>query len=157
MTKRNSEADVRAALTAIADDVGLFAYKPPDDARTSKPADFFAWWPGGQTVESAWLEVKDTKAVGTFNWNAMMTPAQIAAIRTARELQLPYYLVVYWRTRGEWTISNARTMGADFDVFGDHGRTRPFTKVEMMSRYGVQCWPGQLSSTLKSVLLEATI
>lgn len=151
MTKSHSEADVKAALNYAADDLeGLFSYKPPDDARNTKPCDFMVWWQGKleETIPvgfAAWIEVKDVTATQVFSMNELR-PSQRAGIRAAAAAGIPYLLAVYWRLHQDWTISDAIKLTAE-----PHPAV---SRTLLMSRYGVQSTPGQLGSTLRLVLEE---
>jgi hypothetical protein len=52
--KGPSEGKVREALEALAVDMPLLFYKPPDDARNWKPADFLVWW-GVSAANMTWV------------------------------------------------------------------------------------------------------
>lgn len=159
--KGTSEAQVRDALKAM-DLEGLIVYKPPDDARNWKPADFLVWWlrirdlgplrdPG-----SGWVEVKETQNIGTFPL-ADLRPSQKQAIRMAKEAGLPYLLVIRWRARklgaGTWSIVDAvRLLDWVEEV-----TARTLISVErtlLESRFGTNADPGQLASLLRLALTE---
>jgi hypothetical protein len=151
MSKGPSEAVFSEALNGL--DLALYAYKPPDDARTRKPCDFMVWFRslndrGEPLTQSAWFEVKDVDTVGRFNVNELR-PAQKAGIRDAGRVGIRYYLAVYWRSLHSWTI------GPAYRIL-EHAVTEGNTSIPrtlMMSRLGVETTPGQLGSTLKDVLL----
>ncbi len=136
--KGPSEGMLREALSDV-DLSGLVVYKPPDDARNWKPADYMVWWLGG----SAWLEVKATDAADTWPLSELRK-SQRLGIEQARRADLPYVVCVYWQRHHDWTLSLA-------DELVDAGQPR-FTRTELMSRYGVEARPTHLASTLRGLL-----
>lgn len=146
--KRESESLFGEALRNC--DVSAFVYKPPDDARNRKPCDFMVWFARlddtGLTSGSAWFEVKDTRAVNTFNFKELR-PAQLQGAREAQRVGIPYWLAVYWRVHRHWTISDlGKIMAASWPLTS-------ITRMQLMSRYGIDSEPIMLRSTLKDVLL----
>lgn len=160
MTKGRSEPFVREALRKVAEDVdGLVVYKPPDDARNWKPADFLVWWPDDtmilvgderiRMVRCAWIEVKQTDAVATWPLNDLR-PSQTRAAADAHDAGIPYLILIYWKRSRDWTVVDGVRLIYDSPPEHRHSVGRPL----LMSRYGVQSSPGNLASTLKSALLE---
>jgi hypothetical protein len=161
--KGDTEDKVRVALNQAG--MGLVVYKPPDDARNWKPCDFMVWWGStdtwmakgvalrGTSPSSAWIDVKDNRAVGTFAL-ADIRPSQRQGIAAASSIGLPYWLVVWWREQKRWTISNAvRLMG---DVAAEEeASTQRVTSVtfgQLSSKLGIDSGQNQLGSTLAMAL-----
>lgn len=151
--KRSSEGTFRASLGDV--DLAMHVYKPSDRDINKKPCDYMTWvaWSlsidnGPPSTLSAWFEVKDVDAVNVFNFRELR-PAQVAGIRTAARLGIPYWLAVYWRRHRAWTISNAKRL-VDEEINQGH---QSVTRELLMSRYGVDATPATLSSVLKDVLL----
>lgn len=140
--KRPSEGEFGEALRRV--DLPLFVYKPPDDARNRKPCDFMVWSRAGG---STWFEVKDIDAVNTFSINEFR-PAQKLGIREADSVRIPYWVAVYWRRHGSWTISRANMVMAYAVAVGYTGISREL----LMSRFGIESSPKLLASTLTDVL-----
>lgn len=141
--KGTSEAKVRAALTRLAEDMPMVVYKPPDDARNWKPADFLVWLNGQQ---SAMIEVKDNRGLNTYPL-ADLRPNQRKSIHEAAAIGLPYWLVIWWRRRNAWTVSNAVRLltEADYD----------FSSVgwqQLAGIWGVDCTTETLPSTIGAAL-----
>jgi hypothetical protein len=146
--KGPSEAKFREGLVDTG--MNLLIYKPPDDARNWKPCDFMVWWhgrtealPGDEaSLRSAWFEVKENTVKAGFNLKRELRPAQRGGIREAIAVGLPYYLAIWWKTRGVWTISEARPFleldGAPFEYFA--------------GKYGIDALPSTLGSVLAAVL-----
>lgn len=155
MTKRSSEGELGAALRSIEDLDGLIVYKPPDDARNWKPADFMVWWLAPKTpyagmVRAAWLECKDVTSVNTFA-KAELRPSQIKGIRDAAAAGLPYFLCVYWRLARRWTISDAIRVYRWFAEPANVLATS-IPRELLMSRFGIDAAPRDLAQTLKIAL-----
>ena len=148
-----SEDRVRAALHGHE---GMLVYKPPDDARNWKPADFLCWWGGelvipGETVSfesqvrSAMLEVKQNPlkalwhVVGTGGES--LRPNQLAAAKGAWAVGLPYVIAVYWKQLRRWSIH--RWNPGFPDTMSWH---------EAVSRYGVEAEGTALPLILRGVL-----
>lgn len=143
MTKGPSEAAVRDALRAM--NVDSYVYKPPDDARNWKPCDFMVWWhEDGEPPGSAWIEVKETKAVKLFNLPRELRVSQTNGILDAVQLGIPYLLVVHWTRQRDYTISDAAQLPLDDTV----------TRADLMTRYGVNAQPRDLAMMLRAALLE---
>lgn len=190
--KGQSEATVRAALTRLAEDMPMVVYKPPDDARNWKPADFLVWWgpdarestrwqirsstvvrgiappkPGdvlplsaGEQVEiigirpgSAMLEVKDNALVDTLAIKELR-PNQRKSIREAMAIGLPYWLVVWWRRKQRWTVSDAAKVLTHIRDEEDRGKAdhtyipRAPTFSHLSSFMGVDCTTETLPGTI---------
>ena len=145
MTKGSSEATFGAALRDV--DLALHIYKPPDDARNWKPCDFMVWFRNAGLVDSAWFEVKSVDALDRFNINELR-PSQKLGIREAGAIGIPYYLAVYWTKHQSWTISVAYKVVEHAVAEGNTSVKRAL----LMSRFGIQSAPANLSSTLKDVL-----
>lgn len=148
--KGKSESKVREALNQV-ELSGLVVYKPPDDARNWKPCDYIVWWQAGEGSgehpsdmlhpHSAWLEVKECKAVGTFNAGREIRPSQRKAIAEAAAIGLPYLLIIWWPKRGAWTITPLRAV--------PHSVSIPF---KALASEGVDALPGHLAGTLRAAL-----
>lgn len=143
MTKGASEGQVRAALSSM--DLLSIVYKPPDDARNWKPCDFMVWWASSDGPQCAWLEVKDTPAKDVFALSQIRQSQRLGIVQ-AHEVGIPYLLVVHWSRWKLWTISDA------WAVMESAGLSA--TRLELMTRYGVDAQPRDLASTLRVVLLE---
>lgn len=141
--KGTSEAQVRAALNNA--DLNAIVYKPPDDARNWKPADFLVWWQDG----SAMIEVKQSPGKFTFPIKELRT-SQLLAIRRAQEVGLPYYLVIWWPKLQTWTISKA---GQVSNWIGDHPEATSLDYGWLNSIAGMDCTTRDLAPILRSVLL----
>lgn len=153
MTRKYSEGEVRRALDDM--DLELYVLKPqdmPGPQQHTKPADFLLWWHAegivGSGAMSAWLEVKETPAVGILNLPELFTDSQIAAMRRAGELGLRYVVAVHWKKHKRWTITTAwrvlvRIDGHGFPVPGKYKR----------ADMPIECTPGQLSGHLRQALL----
>jgi len=150
MTKGSSEETFGAALRGV--DVSIHIYKPPDDARNWKPCDFMVWFKhladcSAWHTSSAWFEVKSVDALDRFNVNELR-PSQKLGIREAGAIGIPYYLAVYWTKHQSWTISVAYKVVEHAVAEGNTSVKRAL----LMSRFGIQSAPANLSSTLKDVL-----
>jgi len=143
--KRPSEGQFGAALRDV--DLNAIVYKPPDDARNWKPCDFMVWLQWGEGVDPSWFEVKDVTSVNSFAFSELR-PAQLAGIRDAERIGIPYWLAVYWRRHGAWTISDAARV-----VKEKEGGAKSVSRELLMSRFGVDAEPSNLTSVLKSILL----
>lgn len=148
MTKGTSEGKVRLALNQL--DLDLELYKPPDDARNWKPADFLVWWrPAAPVVDrphSTWIEVKECKLVGSFPLDDLRK-SQRDGIRKARRLGIPYLLVVWWPSRRIWTISDAYQLDGS-PLKG----SVPFSVLA--GKIGIDATQDNLPSTLRLVIEE---
>lgn len=160
--KRNTEAKVGEALRSI-DDPGLLVYKPPDDARNWKPCDFMVWWErelpglGPDERRSAWIEVKDLVAPGTFPLKELR-PSQRQGIAAAAEIGLPYYLVAWWRSRSIWTISDAARILAYEKEQRELGA--PLTGIlytQLAGAFGIDAPQVRLAQLLKSVIVHGEL
>lgn len=157
--KGTSESRVREALTRLAEDMPLIVYKPPDDARLWKPADFLVWFPDFRpdwqmdkalVTGSAMIEVKDNPQVNGYPFSDLR-PNQRAAIREAARIGLPYWLVIWWRHLKRWTVSDAAKVVA----FIDDPRTAPIKSVHWMQlagNMGVDATSDTLAGTLGAAL-----
>lgn len=136
--KGRSEGKVREALSTIED---ALVYKPPDDARNRKPADFIVLWEG----RAALVEVKECRNLGTWPL-AELRPSQRLAIRQAQRAGVPYYLVVWWPKRGAWSISDATKVLA----MGE----RSIAFATLAGKLGIDADSASLPSILRLVILE---
>jgi hypothetical protein len=155
--KTDAEARVRAALTELGSNV--VTWKPPDDARNWKPADFLVWHALGlvsMPARSAMIEVKVVDQLTSFPLTELRKN-QRAAIRQAARIRLPYWLVVWWRRRqpAEWTVSNASRLIRDLDTqYTPAGWPTSVPHQLLRSRYGIEAasdrvLPGVLSAALR--------
>jgi hypothetical protein len=147
--KRLGESQLREALNEL--DLPVIVYKPPDDARNWKPSDFLVWiGHDGGFPASHWIEVKDTDQHNV--WPASdLRPSQRRGILEARRFGIPYWLAIYWRNAKRWTISDAARVLAWFDE--QEPRATSIKRELLMTRFGVECPPRLLASTLKQVFL----
>lgn len=163
--KGQSEATVRAALMRLAEDMPMVVYKPPDDARNWKPADFLVWFAGDRFVEaedgidhlnpvgSAMFEVKDNALVDTLAIKELR-PNQRKSIREAMAIGLPYWLVVWWRRKQRWTVSDAAKVLTHIRDEEDRGKAdhtyipRAPTFSHLSSFMGVDCTTETLPGTI---------
>lgn len=165
--KRASEGDFGKALRAVDDSVPTYVYRLPDPKAGAgvsnwKPCDFMAFSlahsidfatdpPGSppmKLVDVAWFECKDTDAVNAFPL-ADIRPSQWQGVTTALRLGIPYWLAVYWRRHRSWTISDA---GRIHLAHLQGPRPTSISRDHLMTRYGVQSSPRELTSYLKSIL-----
>lgn len=102
--KSDTEDRVRAALDQINQLTRtLFIYKPPDDSRNWKPADYIVGWNKG----IAFVEVKLCRtAILTID----LRPSQRKAIHDASLIGAPYLLAVWWSQPATWWIFDARRL-----------------------------------------------
>lgn len=147
--KGDSESRVRAALNEIALGGNTLVYKPPDDARNWKPADFMVWWRDGERHGTAMLEVKETPNKATFPLRELR-PSQLAGMRQAARVRLPYWLVIWWPRAMMWTISDAAKVLAVVDRV-DPENSLPY--AWLCSVAGMDCTSRNLAPILRSVLL----
>ena len=161
--KGPSEATIRDALAKLRQEMRLVIYKPPDDARNWKPADFLLWYrPALATTDlayshpvGAFLEVKQTDQVDHFPL-ADLRINQRAAIRDAGRVGAPFVLAIWWPKHqpARWTIGDAAKLVAELD--GENGRSAEWpTSIVydlLASRYGVDCEPRHLVGTLGAML-----
>lgn len=148
MAKGGSEAAVRAALED--GDDGTLVYKPGDDSRNWKPADFIVWhrlFVDHDRPGSAFIEVKSTDLLG--RWSPAdrrrgLRPSQRVYAAAAVDMGIVYLVVIYWRRRRCWTISSVRPFLAEPE--------RSFTFEELMSTHGIRAWPQHLGSTIRLAL-----
>lgn len=149
MGKTLAEANFGKALRDI--DIASVVYKPPDDAHNWKPCDYMVWigtqddYPG-----SLWFEVKDVNLVGVFP-RSELRPSQRAGIRDAARVGIPYYLGIWFRKASMWTVADGRRVLEWFDANSD---AKSIPRTLLQSRYGVDATGHQLTSVLKSVILE---
>jgi hypothetical protein len=154
-TRKYSEDEVRHALDAM--DLELVVYKPPDSmgrAQNWKPCDFMVWWEQAEGVASerggvmlllpraAWIEVKSTPAK-TRTPLSLWRPSQIQAMRTAKEIGLPYLSVIHWSAMRQWTIGPSMIVLDAMKAVS----SIPF------DRWPIRCTTGQLGSHLRAALL----
>lgn len=151
--KGTSEAKVRAALNDMGMDV--LVYKPPDDARNWKPADFMVWWDNNELPEappiprSAMIEVKESPGKFTFPIRDLR-PSQLLGMRMAAAVGLPYLLVIWWPRLSRWTISNAWQVA---NWIGDHPHATSLDYGWLNSVAGMDCTTRDLAPILRSALL----
>lgn len=184
MSKRPSEGSFGKALRDV--DLSMYVYRPPDPKSGEgvsnwKPCDFMVWtrsvdgvslsWDASGLVKagaasmtgiavSAWFECKDTDAVNAFPF-ADIRPSQLAGIRDAARLGIPYWLAIWWRRHRSWTVSDGWRMlnwKRDQELEGSesHGTTVAVTSIDrtlLMSRFGLETTQAQLTSNLKAILL----
>lgn len=144
MTKGTSEGRFRDALKRC--DLAAWAYKPPDDARNWKPSDYLVMLTAGLV---RLVEVKDLPdAVEVFPWRDIR-PSQLEGMRRAREMKVPYYLVVWWRRHKQWTVSDSARVLDWKEANPDAALTRTL----LMSRFGVDATDPTLPGVLKAALL----
>jgi hypothetical protein len=101
--KTDVEDRVRTAL----DDVSLrtrtlFIYKPPDDSRNWKPADYIVGWDRGIGFVEA--KLCRTRAA----WRVDLRPSQRRALRTAEQIDAPYLVAIWWAPRTSWAVIDWR-------------------------------------------------
>lgn len=153
--KGPTEARVRQALGSIAAESDLTWWKPPDDARNWKPADFLTWFKvpmresacGGY---SAFIEVKDNALVGSFPVKDIR-PVQLSYMRQAARMRIPYVLAVWWRKRHRWTVCDAAKIVRWLDEQGEDA-PRSIAYELMISRFGVDSTEAMLASMLKAAM-----
>jgi hypothetical protein len=146
-----SEDQIRAALAKID---GLMVYKPPDDSRNWKPADFLLWWTepayndfDATLLKAGMLEVKKNYLSSLWHWMGDgpegLRPSQRAAMGQCRRIGMPYFVAVHWAKHEYWTLHRTEgwTTAPDTIMFDD-ARTQ----------YGVGCAPVNLAMTLAGVI-----
>jgi hypothetical protein len=130
-------------------DIPHLVVKLPDDARNWKPSDFIVWVLGGNGPRSAFVEVKDVDAALTFPLRDLR-PSQRLGIREAVRLEIPYWVVVWWRKRGYWTITDGAKILAEMD------KDETITGLPlswMTSVAGIDARQADLSMLLRGTLL----
>jgi hypothetical protein len=151
--KGKSEGQVRAALNQM--DWDVLVYKPPDDARNWKPADFMVWWDNNELrgahriPRSAMLEVKESPGKFTFPIRELR-PSQLLGMRMAASVGLTYFLVIWWPKLSMWTISNAWQVA---NWIGDHPDATSLDYGWLNSVAGMDCTTRDLAPILRSALL----
>lgn len=153
--KKASEGQMGVALREM--DLETFVFKPADAPGSGmKPSDYLVWFLPDpdqfellREYEFAFVEAKDTTAVGVFNLSEIRL-SQRKAIKRAAELGIPYWLAIWWRRRKKWSISDARRI---FDAYPITGANRSLTYQALTSTYGVDCEAHQLAATMRMVLL----
>ena len=145
MTFKASEDAVRKAFDTM--DLDVYAYKPPDNPgprQNWKPCDFMVWFADSEPpAMSVWIEVKDTpgvKSCATSLWR----PTQIAGMRRAAEIGLPYLVVIRWSKLRVWTIGLAATV---LRAIEDSAPGIP------LAAWPIQCTPGLLPPHLRAALM----
>lgn len=129
-------------------------YKPPDDARTWKPCDFMVWFSAPGTDDtSAWFEVKDVDLVSVFPLHELRA-SQLAGIRDAARVGIPYYLAVWWRKAQMWSISDAIAVVKWWEEAAAKGPVTSIKRELLQSRFGIDSTNAQLSSNLKALILD---
>lgn len=149
--KGTSEARVAAALRDS--DIPTLVIKLPDDARNWKPADHIAFSRlpqehGGLTP--AMFEVKDTPAV---RWWPVkdLRPSQRGGIREATRIGMRYWVVIWWRTRKLWTVSDGQRILEAIEE-----PATPPTSLDygwLRSVAGLDCSEADLGMVLRAVRL----
>lgn len=161
MAKRSSEAELGAALRSMDFDPEPYVYRLPDPKTGAgvsnwKPCDFMVWFVSNLGFEkparSAWVEAKDTAAVNAFPV-ADLRPSQLAGIRDAGRLGIPYLLAIYWRKARRWTISDAAKVYAWLAEPAQVGATS-IPRELLMSRFGIDAAPADLAQTIRVILEE---
>lgn len=153
MTKGTSEASVRGALNTMGMDV--LVYKPPDDARNWKPADFLVWWnnnelPGAPPIlRSAMIEVKQSPGRFTFPLRDLR-PSQLLGVRQAAGIGLPYFLVIWWPRLKMWTVSNA-VQCLNWTISNPDATSLDYGWLNSVA--GMDCTTRDLAPILRSALL----
>lgn len=153
MTKGTSEGKVRIALNSCG--LNLVIYKPPDDARNWKPADFLVWWEvtigdeGRAEPFSAMIEVKECKLIGSYPLDDLR-PSQRTGIRDAKRIGLPYLLVIWWRERKIWTVSD----GIQLDSSPVKGSV---AFSVLAGRIGIDAQQDHLAQVLRAALTEGLL
>jgi len=142
--KGSSEANVAKALSDI-DDPIVAVWKPPDDARNWKPADYLVWFDG----KAAMIEVKDCDALRGFPL-AELRPTQRAWAYRCDEAGIPYLLVIYWQRTSDWTISDTMKVieWEKEDVFH-----KSCPRALLQGAFGVQTDGRLLAATLRLALM----
>lgn len=148
MAKTLAETNLGKALRDI--DVASIVYKPPDDARNWKPCDYMVWIAHGSGALSTWFEVKDVDLVNVFP-RSEIRPSQVRGIRDATRVGIPYYLCVWFRKASMWAIADAAKVMGWFDENPD---ATSIKRELLQSRFGVDATNHQLTSVLKSIVLE---
>lgn len=155
--KRKSEGELGDALRRMDFDPPPYVYRLPDPKTGAgvsnwKPCDFMVWWdaPGNRATPSAWIEAKDTDALN-FWPRAEWRPSQVAGVRAAAELGIPYLLAIYWRRAHRWTISDAVEVLRYFD---DNPEAKSIAREKLMVRFGVDAATRDLSQTIRIILEE---
>lgn len=150
-----AESKVREALARID---GLLTYKPPDDARNWKPADWLLWWDANELLGAppitrcGMLEVKQNDRQRIWHWtqggSESLRPIQLAAVARCRTLGMPYFVAVYWKGRSYWTLHRVdRWLGID----GPTVET-PISFDDAVTKYGVGTAPANLLATLSGLI-----
>jgi hypothetical protein len=144
MTKGSSEATVAKALSEI-DDPIVAVWKPPDDARNWKPADYLVWY----STYAAMIEVKDCAALRGFPLSDLR-PTQRAWAWRCKEVGIPYLLVIHWQRTQDWTISDTLKVleWEREDVFH-----KSVPRALLQGGFGVQTDGRLLAATLRLALL----
>lgn len=143
---------MRAALDDM--DLDTWVYKPPDDARNWKPADFILWWDDPDSGEllsvaqTAMIEVKDTAALRVYNLSDIR-PSQHNAMMRAQIMGIPYLVAIWWRRHKRWTISIGSRL------FREEKRSLRY--LDLSSSLGLDCTQDMLASTLRSILVDGII
>lgn len=146
--KGSTEGRVRNALNLM-DLRPCLVYKPPDDSRNWKPADFCLWFRRDSTIASAFLEVKLSS--GANVWSVRdLRPAQREGIRQAFEVGMDYWIVVWWPNHQKWTISEGRKVLAAIE----RDPAVPSLHYSWLSSVaGMDCTTRDLPSILRAALL----
>lgn len=155
MTVKSSEVKVRRALTEM--DLEIEIFKPADSPHASnlRPCDFMVWFNEGEAeidvAKPAWIEVKENPAATRFALS-LLRPSQIAGMRRAKAIGLPYFVVVYWRIRPTWTITRGDRV-LDLLDLAKHRGEPSIAIANMVAIGGIECSPGQLAPMLRLALL----
>lgn len=155
--KGTSEARVREALTTLNESMRLVVYKPPDDSRNPKPADFLVWFRRQPTTADlgyshptgGLIEVKQSPNLKSWPVSDLR-PTQRASIHQHAKVGSPYLLVIWWPKLHRWTVSDAVKML----VAAESNGLRSVLFANLASKYGVDVagdglLPGVLGAGLR--------
>lgn len=164
-TAKYSEGEVKAALREM--DLELVSYKPNDGFGPNqnwKPCDFMVWiQPDADHIRqsgcilheasAAWIEVKSCPAKGVAGLR-LWRPSQLAGMRDAARVGIPYLTVVHWPKLKQWTIGPAGLVLEA--VEGDRQDKAAGLRLHggiPIGAFPIRCAPGQLASHLRAALL----
>lgn len=153
MTRKYSEDKVREALGSIDLD-DLVVFKPqdmPGPTQNRKPADFLVWWGAwltptgrGSWPGAGWIEVKETPNHTAWPFDDLR-PSQRLGLEQAVRINLPYILVVYFRSLRQWGVIVGPKLL-------DELRNAVTPSLPLL-RFHATCPTSQLGSTLRAALL----
>lgn len=142
--KGTSEAAFSAALREAATELHMLFWKPPDDARNWKPADFFAW---RETAESPdlrasfarpyFFEVKQTTNLGFAT--IALRPTQRVWLEDGSKIGISCWIAVWWKNVGIWQFWNVNRRGLP---------DRPFAVKSALP----DATPANLASVIKGIM-----